>query len=237
LDHIADAYACIQKGELAFVNPASEERPDYFCQDSGGATVLAESKGATGTRGKITGRIDPEGWGQVNNVAPVNLPLRNPGGRLVLGTHICIETMHPLSETTTIIKDPEGDPGVERNPESDMLIRLAYAKALRFMGHDSIAERLIGRRQFPAPFRALQDARLPDVAGVPFLPLAGTPYGDAIGLYGPTAKALINNSSGALRQSITESLRGLREQRGRLTGIGYALPNGVIVLHEPEEVA
>lgn len=89
LDHIADAYACLQRGELEYVDPVSRNRPDYFCEDSNGETVLAESKGATGTRSAIEQRIDPEGLQQVVNVRPVNKTLRATCGRVVIGTHFC----------------------------------------------------------------------------------------------------------------------------------------------------
>ena len=236
LDHIADAYACIQRGELSYVNPDSKECPDYFCEDSQHLTVLAESKGATGTKSKITYRIDPEGWRQVQNVTPVNLPLRNQCGRVVIGTHFCVDGIHPRSETSSIIKDPDGEPSHERNPESDMVIRLAYAKALRFMGHEPLADLLLVRRELPEPFSMIENMPLPRLGDLPILPLGLTPFGDAIGLYGPTAKALLSRATRSMREAVTESLREFRDRRTALHSVGYAFPNGVIVIHEPDEL-
>jgi len=232
LTHIADAYACLQRGELAYVNPTSESRPDYFCQDINCDAVIAESKGACGTRSKITSRIDPEGWVQVQNVSPVNLALRTSCSRVVIGTHLCTEGSHGRSESTTIIKDPPGDSGQQQNPESDEVLRLAYAKALRFMGHDALAERLLFRTGFAEQFVGLADVRLPTVAGIPILPLGITPFGDAIGIYGPTAKRLFSSNSASLTAGVNESLQRITRQRPELDGAGYVLPNGVMVVHD-----
>jgi hypothetical protein len=236
LTHIADAYACIQRGELTYVDPNSESRPDYFCQDGSLQAVIAESKGASGTRSKVSGRIDPEGWAQVENVAPVNLQLRASCGRVVIGTHLCTEGIHDRSESTTIIKDPSGDSGQQQNPESDEVLRLAYAKSLRFMAQDAISERLLFRRGFEGVFSGLESASLPRVAGTPILPLGITPFGDAIGIYGPTAKALFARGSSSLSAAVNDSLAQLSRQRLELDGAGYVLPNGVMVVHDPDQL-
>ena len=89
--HIADTYACIQNNELKYVSPTSKSRPDYFCEDRYRETILAESKGSTGTRSSIARRIYPEGWNQVQNVEPINKNLRGSCSRLVIGTHCCVE--------------------------------------------------------------------------------------------------------------------------------------------------
>jgi|GEM_PF-2958031 len=236
LDHISDAYECIRRKELTYVNPGSKKRPDYFCEDSQHLTVLAESKGATGTKSKIMPKIDPEGWRQVQNVTPVNLRLRNQCGRVVIGTHFCVGGSHPRSETTSIIKDPDGEPSQERNSESDMVIRLAYAKALRFIGRDPLADRLLARGEFAEPFPGIENIRPLLPGDLPILPLGLTPFGDVIGLYEPTAKALFSRATGSIREAVTESLRGFRDGRTALHSVGYALPNGVIVIHKSDEL-
>ncbi|MGE4157696.1 MAG: hypothetical protein AB7F75_01210 [Planctomycetota bacterium] len=238
LEHIADAYACIKRRELVYVaNATSEARPDYFCEGADGKAVLAESKGATGTKKSITKRIDPEGWKQVQNVEPVNLLLRNSCSRVVIGTHFCIQGIHPKSETTTIIKDPDGSRGQEKNPESDMVIRLAYAKALQFMGHDILADQLVAGRKMHSPFSELgENTRLPQVGQLSILPLGITPFGDVIGLYGPIGKALLGNACSSLKAEILRALRGFRDKRASLEGKGYALPNGVVIVHDPDEL-
>lgn len=236
LAHIADAYACIQRGELNYVSPTSLSRPDYFCQDASGETVLAESKGATGTRCKITGRIDPEGWSQVQNVRPVNLTLRPTCSRVVIGTHFCVDGKHNNSETTTIIKDPDGVESHERNTDSDAVIRLAYAKVLRFSGLDMIADRLVSGGELSGSFPETDISRLPAIKNLKVLPLGLTPFGDTICLYGPTAKALFSSNTKELRTSVQESLMGFRNQGNNLDFVGYALSNGTIIIHNDNEL-
>ena len=228
--HIADVYECIQRGELSYVDPTDRRRPDYFGEDSRGKTVLAESKGSTGTRSSISKRIDPEGWEQVQNVKPVNLPLGAACGRVVIGTHFCIEGKHKRSETTTIIKDPKGSESELRNPESDTAIRLSYAKALRFMGQDVLAESLIYRRGV----REISDLigkYTQQVGPFRILPLSVTPFGDIIGLYEPIASALFSKSSYQIRAMSSQMMGGLEQTRLEFDNYGYILSNGVAVVH------
>lgn len=227
LDHITDAYAAIRSGDLEYVNPKSKERPDYFCLDSVGEVVIAESKGATGTRSRITGRIYPEGWEQVQNVRPVNHPLRASCSRVVVGTHICIDGYHNRSETTTIIKDPEGEGSHERNPESDAPIRQAYAKALRFIGQDVLAERLLLKLAVPD----IRNFREEYINDIPVIFLGATPWGDMVGFHRDIAKALFGEPQMPLAKYVPDILHGFREKRGGLKDVGYGLPNGIVALH------
>ena len=231
LPHIADVYACLQNRELDYVDPLLKIRPDYFCQDNSGLSVIAESKGAKGTRSNITGRIDPEGWDQVCNVAPTNLSLRSSCGRVVIGTHFCVHGQHPRSETTTIIKDPKGKQSLNKNPDSDMVLRLAYAKCLRFMGQDAIAERLIARMPIDKSERIF-DLPMEQIGQISFFPLGMTAFGDSIGFYGPIAKALFLNSERSIRNDVYSSLNDFSEIRGSMETLGYSLSNGVIVVHD-----
>ncbi|HKQ49690.1 MAG TPA: hypothetical protein VJZ71_16575 [Phycisphaerae bacterium] len=233
LDHIADVFPCIQRGELEYVDPDSEVRPDYFCEDASGLTVIAESKGTVGTRSDITRQIEPKGWSQVQNVRPTRQPLRQTCSRVVLGTHVCIAGIHPKSETTTLIKDPDGERPEVADDDADELLRVAYAKAFRFMQQDAFAERLLFHQELP---NIDEEERLPSSNGIPFLPLSKSPFGDLVGLYGPTLKSLFANSNRSLRASVMRSLVGFRRQRLELSGRGYALPNGVIVLHDVDAV-
>lgn len=231
LDHITDAYACLQRGELVYVNPTSQIRPDYFCEDKNGETVLAESKGATGTRCAIESRIDPEGWSQVQNVRPVNLPLRSTCGRVVIGTHFCVQGMHARSETTTIIKDPDGVASLDANHESDALMRLAYAKVLRFTGHDLLAERLLGI-QVESYIQPDDVGRWPSIRGIRVLPLCQMPFGGLVCLHAGIAKPLLFLALGEMREHVRRSLGQFRETRRELEGVGYALPNGVVIVYD-----
>lgn len=234
VNHIADVYACLQHNELRYISPKNQNRPDYFCETTGGKAVIAESKGAIGTRSNITSRIDPQGWAQVQNVAPLNLPLRDPCGRIVVGTHFCVAGRHGRSETTTILKDPEGDQGTADNPESDMVVRLAYGKVLRFMGQDAIAERLI-YGVTPLDWPELGEIELPGIRGIPVFPFGYSPFGDVIGLYGPTAKVLLGANEGSVKSSINESLANFGKLRPELSGGSYGIPNGVVIIHDPDE--
>jgi hypothetical protein len=232
VDHIADVLAVLESGDLEYVSRTPAIRPDYFCLDSRGEVVIAESKGATGTRSSITPRIVPEGWDQVQNVRPVNHSLRATCGRVVIGTNFCIQGIHRRSETTTIIKDPDGKNGQARNPDSDAPIRFAYAKALRFMGQDALAERLLAaippvsegyfRLEFP----------LGEIEGQRFYATGPTPFGDYMGFTEDVAKLLFLTPHKHLSQHMHEVLSEFRHQRRDFENRGYALPNGIFVIHE-----
>ena len=227
LDHITDAYAAIQSGDLEYVNLPSEKRPDYYCMDSNGEVVIAESKGATGTRSSITARIDPEGWTQVSNVRPVNHHLRRSCGRIVVGTHFCIDGLHPRTETTTIIKDPDGDTGENRNPQSDSIIRQSYAKVFRFVGEELLAELLLTKRtlgEFPRE-------RYQEINGVPYVLIGATPFGDLVGIYKYVAETLFQQARYSLVDKLRDILIKYREDRHSLENLGYGLSNGIVILH------
>lgn len=227
LDHITDAYAAIQSGDLEYVNPPSEKRPDYYCMDSNGDVVIAESKGSTGTRSSITARIDPEGWTQVTNVRPVNHPLRRSCGRIVIGTHLCIDGLHPRTETTTIIKDPDGDAGKNRNPQSDQIIRQSYAKVLRFVGQEGLADLLLAKRSlgdFPNDLYQ-------EIGGVPYVLIGSTPFGDLVGINKYVAETLFSETRFSLIDKLRDILIKYREDRHSLENRGYGLSNGIMILH------
>ena len=228
LAHITDAYAALQAGELQYVNANSPIRPDFFCQDLGGEVVIAESKGATGTRSTIAYRIDSEGWDQVQNVQPINHHLRSSCSRIVIGTHFCIDGMHPRSETTTIIKDPEGKPSLERDYTSDTIIRQSYAKCLRFIGQDNLADRLLVRQSTDIP----ADYPEEKINGIPFMILGLSPFGDLVGLASSVAKALFRTQSKSLTESVTAALKDIGKLRSEIKQHGYILSNGVAVFHE-----
>lgn len=231
LDHIADAYACIQCGELDYVDPSSESRPDYFCQDGNGETVLAESKGSTGLRSTLQRTVRGKGWAQVQNVYPVKLPLRASCGRVAVGTHIGIDDPSRPSPTLTFIKDPDGMKSQERNPESDMLLRLAYAKVLRFTGHDLLAERLLGM-DVETYLTSDDVGRWPSVRGMRVLPLCPLPFGGVVCLHAWIAKPLFFLQGGEISAFIRRAVGDIRKARTELEGVGYALPNGIIIVYD-----
>jgi hypothetical protein len=230
LDHIADAYALVQSGDLEYVNPPSEERPDYFCLDYANEAVLAESKGAVGTRSRITRRIDPEGWGQLQNVRPLNHPLRAACGRVIVGTHVCIDGQHGRSETTTILKDPVGERGANQPSESDMPIRVSYAKALRFAGADIIADALLLRRRLTSTPLA-DELEVIEVDRFPLVIVGLSPMGDLVCMLEGIVNAF--GKPALLTEAIPPMLDGFRERRRVFDerGVGFGLPNGVVVLY------
>jgi hypothetical protein len=227
LDHIADAYAVIQSGDLEYVNSNSDKRPDYFCLDSSGEAVIVESKGATGTRSIINSRINPEGWDQVQNVQPVNHGLRSNCSRVVIGTHFCIEGQHQRSETTTIIKDPEGEKGRGINELSDTPVRLAYAKAFRFMGNDTFADMIVLKRNLPN-----LDLPTDEINGISIWILGYNPFGNLMGIEKKTGLMLFQapSENSLAESSLNDHLRKFREIRVKLKGKGFALPNGIVAL-------
>lgn len=230
LDHIADAYPCLQRGELEYIDPVLRNRPDYFCEDRNGETVLAESKGATGTRCAIQHRIDPEGLQQVENVRPVNKALRATCGRVVIGTHVCVQGIHKQSETTTIIKDPDGPESLNVNPDSDVLMRLAYAKVLRFTGQDILAERVLGK-QVETFLDSDFSGYLLSVQGIRVLPLCKLPFGGMVCMFDWLAKDLIFwNREGAT--AIRRALAEFHKLVVALEGVGYALSNGIVIVFD-----
>lgn len=230
IDHITDAYAVIQQGELEYVDLSSAIRPDYFCLDSYGEALIAESKGATGTKSSITGRIDSKGWDQVQNVRPVNHPLRTACGRVVIGTHFCVQGIHPRSETTTIVKDPDGKDSKNKNPESDNPIRSAYAKIFRFMGNDALADSILLRRPMPEPPDSLRQ----DFDGLNVWILGATPYGEPMGIYEDVGRVLIQGqiSDKPLIHALSEILTKFQEADIQIEDFGYALPNGIVILNK-----
>lgn len=224
VDHIADVYPLLREGDLKFVACSdAENRPDFFCFDNNSRGLLVESKGAMGTRSSIAERVEVEGWNQVMNVQPVKYRLRDKCGRLVIGTHFCIDKHHGRSETTTLLKDPDGAVG-DDFPDSDLVLRVAYAKVLRFAGLDILADTLM-MRESPPPLNFNAFA----INDVTFAALGISVFGGMLVLHGEVLKALINASVTNLRESIPRALAEFRPQRFEIPG-GYALSNGLLVL-------
>ena len=223
LDHIADVYPLIQSKDLVYVS-AAKSRPDYFCLDNNMSAVLAESKGAVGTRRRVEKQVAGKGWDQVTNVAPTKHALRQSCGRLVLGTNFCISGLHAKSETTTIIKDPDGR-NADGQDASDNPLRVAYAKAMRFAGLDILADALL-LRESPPPL----DFQPIEIGNFLFRVLGLSPFGGLVCILNDILIAIVNASVVPLTESVPNALQGFREDRERLPG-GYALPNGFMILY------
>lgn len=229
--HISDVYDNIQNGELEFVDPNSEERPDYYCEDIFGEFIIAESKGVIGTRGNLNKHL-PKGWSQVQNVRPVNHRLRQTCNRVVIGTHFCVDGIHARSETTTVINDPEGLQGRGDNLESDMPMRLSYAKFFRFIGQDALADKLV----FSRILQQEDEYPIMIVNNVPVWVLGFTPFGGLIGLYAKVFKSLFYERNGLTRSSVTEALHEFQGMRETFNGLGYTLPNGIVLIHDWDDL-
>lgn len=232
LDHITDVLAAIKSGDLVYANTSSKVRPDYFCQDSMGEVVIAESKGVTGTRCNIVHRINNKGWAQVQNVHPVNHRLRKVCGRVVIGTHFCIQGVHTGSKTTTIIKDPINEENHDMDNESDTLIRFSYAKCLRFIGQDVFADRLLIRQSM----QEMLDYPVLKLNGIDVRVVGITPFEDIVGFYDPVVKIFATDSMKLLTKHIFKVLRGFRGIYMKLSEYGYALPNGLVVFNHNQEM-
>lgn len=226
--HISDTAPLLKSGDCDFIKDRDgDKRPDYFCLDEKKEVVLMESKGKIGTPSVIRNDVYQRGWTQITNVFPVNHHLRESCGRVVIGTTLTIDGQHSKSDTTTLVKDPRGTRGNSRNPDSDIPIRMSYAKALRFGGQDYLADLLIHRSrvlgmEFPLrKFGGLEVA----IFGI-------TPFGGFIGALASVVRVLKANSTSNIAQPIAEALGEFRRVRdeARMEGDGYFLPNGIAIL-------
>ena len=108
------------------------------------------------------------------------------------------------------------------------------------MAQDAIAERLLVREPilqgFPKEIMNRLMNEIPAVRNIPMWPLGLTPFGDLIGLYGPVARVLLQQSRSSLRPAVVESLLKFRDTRSELAGVGYALPNGVMIVHNIDDL-
>lgn len=231
--HVADVNGCINANELRFVQkPVGDKRPDFFCVDHSNAGRIVESKGAVGTRCAVANRVEVDGWEQVNNVTPTKLPLVAACARIVIGTHFCIDGQHTRSETTTLIKDPPGEPSDQENPDSETAIRLSYAKCFRFIGRDDLAEVcLSGERNVRIEDQA-DSVTHPQGS---FVPLSITPFGDTIGLDTKVYKALIEEPNSILRPAVGKLGESKFYNEDDADAEGYRLPNGIVVIHNDIE--
>ena len=235
--HIADVYQSIQKGELKYANSKKRYRPDYFCQDSNKETLLAESKGGTGNPRSFENMLINKGKQQVLNVDPVNLPLRKHCNRVVIGTHFCIHNNSKGYETTTYIKDPEGNKSKEENSNSDVLLRLSYSKLLYFTGQYELANRLVSRDKTSDIFELFQTVHLPFAGSLEVIPIGITPFGDSICLYEETAKVLFRGKSQNLSDQVNKSLSNFSRERQNIDKEnGYSFSNGIIIVHDDGEL-
>ena len=116
-----------------------------------------------------------------------------------------------------------------------MPMRLAYAKVLRFAGHDLLAERLLGTL-VESYIQTDNLGHWPSIRGLHVLPLCQLPFGGVICLDARIAEALLLSESQNLRLLIKKGLNEFRYRRGVLKGAGYALPNGVVIVYDEKSL-
>ena len=113
-------------------------------------------------------------------------------------------------------------------------MRLAYAKVLRFTGHDQLAERIFDK-QVETFLDSDSLGQLPSVRGIPVLPLGELPFGGVVCLHAWVAKALFLGNEGVstvIRHALAESRKSFVE----LEGVGYALSNGIVIVFDDESL-
>jgi len=236
---ICDAYDCIESGDIEYVNILSEKRPDYFCIGNEGNALIAESKGAIGTRCAVVSAVESEGIEQVRNVRPTKIPLRMNCGRVVIGTHFCVEDMHTRSKTTTLIKDPDGDIGPDKDQNSpNWPTYLAYAKAFRFCGQDILADIFLASRRRGMPQELRLEEHLELYGDIRYYPLGLSPFGDVIGIEKEYAHALFNTRR-TMIDTIALSSDSYYRQFTRENipqEVGFMLSNGIVVSHSYDDL-
>jgi len=202
-------------------------RPDYYCTDIQNRVVLAESKGAIGTRSDITPHLE-RGQRQVENVVPTSAILREHGSRVVIATHFCVQTRHKRSDTTTIIRDPVGHAGHLKEPSDDLPVRLAYAKYLNHVGLDYLTYLLLNRQPWPTADSAARRELVVSVGGFRFVPLAVSPSGGFMCILEDVYDGMARLVEGGLTEYVNRHLEPLQRARPSLTA-GFILSNGIAV--------
>jgi len=226
--HIADVQPLIGSGDVQYVDPASGKRPDFFCLDGSNQALFAECKGKQGTRSPLLREIDGNARRQLENVRATRHQLRSSCNRVAIGTHFCVHGRHPQSETTTVVRDPEGPPSIKKGDPDDFAIRVAYAKVLRFLGLDSIAERML-------LFRGFDPNDFPTVAidgrDATYSFLGYSPAADFVFLESEILNRLASRDRFELvRLSGDRNTQQREERLHDNSDVGYFLNNGVAIL-------
>ncbi len=209
--HVADVAPLLHAGDLRIKNPPFSPkhpgaRPDFLGVLSNDQAIVFEAKGAVGTRSRLTKPLQ-KGHIQVRNVDFVAYQPRTIGGapacdRMVFGTHFCTEGKHPLSETTTVVLDPPGDaPEDRRRLESDLAVRVAYAKIMNLADLSLIARNIVLRRGD----EGLDDLPLVETGNLRLRLLGLFPWGVLV-LDDGVAQAL-RTAGNDLRDPVSEALR------------------------------
>ena len=229
LHHISDVAPLIAKTNL---NPQlryvpgsqSEIKPDLFCEDATGHTVIAEVKGTATPYGKLKIK---KGLEQVQNIEPITKPLRGNCGRIVFGTHFKVDGEKKPGTTRTVIVDPPAEPGSPTDPASDEVIRHSYAKCFRFLGLNSLSDAIL----LKSIIHHVEIGGTVDSPAGRVYPLAPGGEGLLFGIAQPVFNAILRHNNENLFHAVSEAIRQLAEQSARVSDDGgYMLGNGIVVL-------
>jgi len=141
---------------LGIYGKTGKAKPDYFCLTRDRKAVVIEAKGTFGPRSNLTAPIK-KGKEQVRNVIPEGVTLRDIGSGLVIATQIPIQKINQRSLPNTIVADPDFDKTIAVRINEEEIIRHSLAKAFRFAGFSSIAERFINRRDILPWLKTIQE--------------------------------------------------------------------------------
>lgn len=237
--HIADVAPLLDAGDLVIKSPPLSvkhpgARPDYLAELPNGESILIESKGAVGTRAKLT-RAIAKGEIQVDNIDFVRPTPRQVAGapccdRLVIASHFCVANQHARSRSATIVIDP---PAPDRPRDvpwagSDLAVRVSYAKAFNLAGQAILARDLVDRR--PLRLDGLPETTIGNrrLLGLGTFVLGGTLVIEAA-----VATALVQAELGDLRPHLERPLASVREIRPSDQPDLVLLNNGVGLLRSP----
>jgi hypothetical protein len=227
-DHIADVGPLIGHDVDYVAGATHEYEPDYYAIDSMNDAFFVESKGAVGTRSILSAALD-HGKLQVENVTATSRMVRRDCGRLVIATHFCVEGKHTRSATGTVIRDPAGDRGQETHAESDLPVRVAYAKVLRYCRQHELADRLLLQELWP-------ELRWPllSVGNWAFVPIGYGRFGGLVCVEKRIFKLLGSETGTHLTRAIHGAVAEFRRGRQDL-GLAVALPNGIALVRPDEK--
>lgn len=243
--HVADAEPFINRAMLA-AGPfggvglhqavGNLQKPDFLCLTAAGEVVIAEVKGAFGPPSNLSGP-KAKGKRQTQAVTPIGAPLRASLGRLVFATNVRIDgkRVHSGKESGTAVVDPEGDDQALNVPvDADDVVRAAYQKVFNLAGRRELAALLETPRPEVVFFGDGAELGTQEVHGTRAVPLIDI---------GPVRlflqRGVFDALFGGPQEGIAQRVQATLDETGghlsevggvmRQQGLGFGLPNGVLV--------